>query len=142
MRMKKMSSDESREMLVDICALPRCDWCGARESVEWIGTNTGKVYCSKECQEATTVGARACMGLFFLAGAVIAIFALHPGGILLLAAGILMLWWASRGERYLDRKDKYLTEDVSEKFVIACMYCGHKDRGSFFKCSNCGAPLS
>lgn len=135
-----MTDEKSDRLLVRSDYLTRCGWCGTPYSPDWVGTQTGRLFCSSECQSAANAGKQQWAGGFAIGiGAVMLIIpepAVILGGLWFLLMGFCVLAQGIEGRSYRDRKDKYRNTQL-----LVCEYCNHINTPDVVVCDNCGASL-
>ena len=119
-----MTKDKSERLLVRSEYLNRCKWCGTIHSPEWIGTQTGIMFCSRECQSATNATTWQAIGVCITVFGSIMLLLFDLGGIaafgygvLFVIAGFCFIAIGIEGRRYKDRKDKYRNTQLLQSSV-------------------------
>ncbi|MHA3963232.1 MAG: hypothetical protein AM325_006795 [Candidatus Thorarchaeota archaeon SMTZ1-45] len=147
-------SERSGKIFVESEYLTRCEWCGTPYSPGWVGTESGRIYCSTECQSAEHTEYRKAGGVFVMVlGLVMILSSIFAGissygavnvvslellayGAMILLLGFCILAQAIEGQGYKDRKDKY-----RDAQLLVCEYCNHICAPGVVDCDNCGATL-
>jgi hypothetical protein len=136
-----VAKDKSDRLLVRSKYLTRCEWCGTIHSPEWIGTQTGKMFCSSECQSAANAGTWQAIGICFAVFGIIMflLFDLRAVsyGIFSIITGFFFIARGIKGRSYKDRKGKYRNTQL-----LVCEYCNHINKSNVVVCQECGAPLT
>ncbi|MFW9862988.1 MAG: hypothetical protein ACFFEX_03070 [Candidatus Thorarchaeota archaeon] len=149
-----MSDEHSDRVIVSQDNLARCKWCGTPESPIWTISQSENLYCTPECMLADEASIKRLGGIIFMVLGVLSTIPyiatpfLFPGsvgadnllivtGMAFLVIGIAQYAESRKGQKYMDRKDRY--RGVSP---IICSYCSHQNSPHFTACQNCGAPLT
>ncbi|MHA3963233.1 MAG: hypothetical protein AM325_006800 [Candidatus Thorarchaeota archaeon SMTZ1-45] len=135
------ATEKFDRVLVRSDFLARCKWCGTPHSPDWVKSEYGDLYCSRECQSAAGAGWRRQGGaLGTLIGAVLLLLP-NPASILiglnLLPVSLCILIQGVLGRRYVNRKDRYRNAEL-----LVCEYCNHINTPGVVVCDNCGATLT
>jgi hypothetical protein len=155
LRVEHVANEKSDKLFVRADYITRCRWCGTPYSPDWVATQSGRIYCSIECQSAETSGCGKVGGLCFIVLGLIMIMIsiftglLNPGvpnaavfeivtyGVLLIVSGFCFFALAFEGATHKDRKDKY-----KDTQLLVCAYCNHIITPGIMVCDNCGASLA
>lgn len=135
-----VEKDESDMLFVRSEYLTRCEWCGTPYSLEWVGMQSGRMFCSSECHSAANAEGAQMLGVFVIVGGVLVSLVYIPFltfyGLMFVLLGIGFLVKAREGRSYADRKDKYRNTQL-----LVCEYCNHVNIPGVVECENCGASL-
>ncbi len=155
LRVEHVTNERSEKLLVRADYITRCAWCGTPYSLNWVATESGRIYCSIECQSAEQSGSGRWVGLCSIALGLILIIwvsvfsffnpsifssSLFEGmfyGVVFLLLGFCTFSIATEGSNYKDRKDKYRNTQL-----LICEYCNHIPAPGVTVCDNCGASLA
>ncbi|MFX1560421.1 MAG: hypothetical protein ACFFBL_07520 [Promethearchaeota archaeon] len=150
-----MTNEKSDKLFVRSDYITRCRWCGTPYSPEWVSTQSGRIYCSTECQSAEQSGCGKVGGsCSIVIGLIIVMMAfisalLNPGVLnsvafavftyagFFILSGFCILAQAIEGSTYKDRKDRY-----RDSQLMVCEYCNHIPPPGTVVCDNCGASLA
>ncbi|MHA1634821.1 MAG: hypothetical protein ACTSW8_05785 [Candidatus Thorarchaeota archaeon] len=148
-------SDEPDRIVVRKEKLVRCLWCGSPQSNDWVVSEKGEIFCTRECKLAanvrktwqTSIAMLSCSVMIIIPITFILVFInirIAPMAFPILLYAFLMLFasiagfvYSYEGRKYQDRKGKYPGTPP-----IECEYCRHSNPPSVTRCLNCDATLT